>query len=146
VAFAPERGSLIVAADGSPHLPALFAEAEVAYLTSPRGLTPMAYVSDEHGHTVPYAAPPGHPLRDCVRRSEAVLAMQEYARQAESLPQAAALTLAGDDLRTRTAWTDGALLPRADEITLDGATVPWAEAAPGLTEVPGLDPPRYRRR
>ena len=75
VAFAPERGTLIVAADGSAHLPVLFAQAEQVYVSSPRAITPMAYVSDEHGRTVPYAAPEGHPLHQCVLRAEAVLAV-----------------------------------------------------------------------
>ena len=64
VAFAPERGTLIVAADGSAHLPDLFGQAELAYLTSPRAITPMAYVSDERGRTVPYRAPKGHPMHE----------------------------------------------------------------------------------
>ena len=145
VAFAPERGTLIVVADGSTHLPGLFAQAELAYLTSPRAITPMAYVSDEHGHTVPYAATPGHPLYDCVRRAEAVLAMQEYARQAETLADAAPLTLAGDDLRTRTVWTPGVLLPRADDVVIGDDVRPWAEVAPDLERVAGLEPPRFRR-
>jgi hypothetical protein len=82
VAFAPERGTLIVVADGSAHLPGMFAQVERAYIASPSAISPMAYVSDEHGHTVPYAAPPGHPMHECVQRAEAVLAVTEYARQA----------------------------------------------------------------
>jgi hypothetical protein len=144
VAFAPERGTLIVAADGSAQLPRLFAQAELAYLTSPRAITPMAYVGDEHGRTVPYAAPKGHPLHDCVRRAEAVLAMQEYARQAETLPGAAPLTLAADDLRTRAVWSEGALLPRADDVVIGDEMRPWAAVQSRMTQVADLDPPRFR--
>jgi hypothetical protein len=82
VAFAPERGTLLVTADGSNHLGGLFAQAEEIYTTSSRPITPMAYASDENGCTVPYAAPPGHPLHQAVERAERVLAVQEYARQA----------------------------------------------------------------
>jgi uncharacterized protein YtpQ (UPF0354 family) len=82
VAFAPERGTLLVAADGSGHLADLFARAETIYTTSSRPITPMAYVSDEKGCTIPYPAPPGHPLHRAVQRAERVLALQEYARQA----------------------------------------------------------------
>jgi hypothetical protein len=146
VAFAPERGTLIVTADGSAHLPKLFGSAELSYLTSPRGISPMAYVSDEHGHTVPYAAPPGHPMRDCVKRAEAVLAMHEYARQAEMLTGAAPLVLAEHELRTRAIWSEGALLPLADEIQVGDEVRPWTELADDLIPVPDLDPPRFCRR
>jgi hypothetical protein len=98
VAFAPERGTLIVTADGSAHLPGLFAQVERAYTTSPRAISPMAYVSDEHGHTVPYAAPPGHPMHDCVRRAASVLAVIEYTRQAvPPTEDAAELLLVGPE-------------------------------------------------
>jgi hypothetical protein len=106
----------------------------------------MAYVSDEHGHTVPYAAPPGHPTRDCVRRAEAVLAMHEYARQAETLTGAAPLVLADRDIRTRAIWTEGALLPLADEVQIGDEVRPWADLAAELDAVPDLDPPRFTRR
>ncbi|WP_344520566.1 hypothetical protein, partial [Paractinoplanes durhamensis] len=82
VAFAPERGTLLVTADGSGHLGGLFAQAEEIYATSSRPITPMAYASDENGCTVPYDAPPGHPLHHAVARAERVLAVQEYTRQA----------------------------------------------------------------
>jgi hypothetical protein len=82
VAFAPERGTLLVTADGSDHLRGLFAQAEEIYATSSRPITPMAYGYDEYGCTVPYAAPPGHPLHHVVRRAERVLAVHEYTRQA----------------------------------------------------------------
>jgi hypothetical protein len=147
VAFAPERGTLIVAADGSAHLPGLFARAEDVYARSPRAITPMAYVSDVHGRTVPYAAPPGHPLHDCVRRAEAVLAVTEYARQAATLADAAELVLV-DGGRTRAVWKrdEPALLPRADEVLTGDAILPWPEIEPLLTQVPGLHPPRWRAR
>jgi hypothetical protein len=85
VAFAPERGTLLVTAEASEHLPRLFAQVEAVYACSPRAISPMAYVSDADGRTAPYAAPEGHPLRECVRRAEAVLAATEYARQAATL-------------------------------------------------------------
>jgi hypothetical protein len=143
VAFAPERGTLIVTAAGSSHLPGLFGPAELAYVTSPRALTPMAYVSDEHGRTVPYDPPPGHPVHDCVRRARAVQAMQEYARQAETLEKAAPLFLTGDG-RTRAVWEAGTLLPRADEVVVGDEVQPWDEVAPRLTPAPEYDPPRWR--
>jgi hypothetical protein len=82
VAFAPERGTLLVTADGSDHLSGLFAQAEEIYANSSRPITPMAYASDQHGCAVPYAAPPGHPLHHAVQRAERLLAVHEYARQA----------------------------------------------------------------
>lgn len=144
VAFAPERGTLLVTADGSAHLPGLFAQAEAAYLTSPRAITPMAYVSDAAGRTVPYVAEQGSGYEICVRRAEAVLAAREYARQAEQLPLAAELLITGDG-RTRALWpADGpTLLPRADEVQLGDTVRPWAEVAPHLEEQ-DLTPPRWR--
>ncbi|MFI5895547.1 hypothetical protein ACIA5D_36175 [Actinoplanes sp. NPDC051513] len=82
VAFAPERGTLLVTADGSEHLRGLFAQAEEIYAASARPISPMAYGYDEHGCTVPYNAPAGHPLHQEVRRAERVLAVHEYTRQA----------------------------------------------------------------
>lgn len=86
VAFAPERGTLLVTADGSEHLRGLFAQAEEIYATSTRPITPMAYGYDDNGCTVPYEAPPGHPLHQAVRRAERVLAVHEYARQTAQEP------------------------------------------------------------
>jgi hypothetical protein len=148
VAFAPERGTLIVAADGSLQLPDLFAQAERVYTAAPYAITPMAYVSDEHGHTVPYVAPDGHPMHACVRRAEAVLAVTEYARQAATLERAAELRLIGsatEGWRTRAVWArdEPVLLPRADEVQVGGAVRPWNEIEPHLTPAPGLDPPRW---
>jgi hypothetical protein len=144
VAFAPERGTLLVTADGSDHLPRLFAQAETAYLASPRAITPMAYVSDANGRTVPYQAAPGSGYEICVRRAEAVLAAREYARQAEQLPLAAELLIT-DDGRTRALWPrdEPALLPRADEVQLGETIRPWAQVEPHLTEQ-SLTPPRWR--
>jgi hypothetical protein len=82
VAFAPERGTLLVTAAGSAHLSGLFAEAEEIYAKSSRPITPMAYASDANGCTVAYAAPPGHPLQHAVQRAERLLAVHEYTRQA----------------------------------------------------------------
>ncbi|GAA0548545.1 hypothetical protein GCM10010172_32990 [Paractinoplanes ferrugineus] len=112
VAFAPERGTLLVTADRSDHLGKLFAQAEEIYATSSRAITPMAYTSDENGCTVPYAAPPGHPLHHAVARAERILAVQEYTRQA-------ALATAQPD-------TDGA--PRANAPANPGP------AGPGLAD------------
>jgi hypothetical protein len=150
VAFAPERGTLIVAADGSADLPGLFAQAERVYASSPRAISPMPYVSDEHGHTIPYAAPEGHPMHGCVRRAEAVLAVTEYARQASTLTgDALELRLVGSAAggwRTRAVWArdEPALLPLADEVLIGDTVTPWAQVLPGVTPVPELDPPRWR--
>jgi hypothetical protein len=148
VAFAPERGTLLVTADGSDHLAGLFARAEQIYVTSSRAITPMAYRSDENGCTVPYAAPAGHPLRGAVQRAERVLALQEYARQAVDQPGMAALRLAGDSgagWRTQALWErdEPVLLPAADEVLLGDVVCPWDEIAPFLTVAPGFDPIRW---
>ncbi|MEU4423138.1 hypothetical protein AB0F81_21135 [Actinoplanes sp. NPDC024001] len=151
VAFAPERGTLLVAADGSDHLPGLFAQAEECFLSSARGLTPMAYVSDDDGCTVPYSAPPGHPLHHLVRRAERVLAVREYSRQAEDSPATfAPLTLVAserDGWRTRAVWERNAptLLPEADEVQLGDRLVPWPELEP-LLERSGEYPSRWSGR
>jgi hypothetical protein len=136
---------LIVTADGSAHLPELFLRAEVTYLASPRAITPMAYVSADDGRTVPYQAAPGQPMYDCVRRAETIQKVQEYTRQAETLPGAAPLVLV-DGLRTRTACTPDALLPPADEVEVDGTIRPWDDLAAELTPVHGIDPPRWTRQ
>jgi hypothetical protein len=150
VAFAPERGTLLVGADGSDHLPRLFAEAEAVYASSPRAITPMAYVSDAHGRTVPYSAPEGHPVRACVQRAEAVLAATEYARQAGSLPgnpvELRVVGSAPDGWQTRAVWArdEPALLPSAHEVMAGDRLLSWTEIAPNLLPVPDLDPPRWR--
>lgn len=143
VAFAPERGTLLITADGSGHLPGLFARAEAAYLASPRAITPMAYVSDATGRTVPYQAEPGSRQEIYVRRAEAVLAAREYARQAEQLPLAAELLITNDG-RTRALWPKNkpALLPKADEVQLGETIQPWTQIAPHLTKQ-CLTPPRW---
>ncbi|MBB2942037.1 hypothetical protein FB565_001741 [Actinoplanes lutulentus] len=74
VAFAPERGTLLVTADGSEHLAGLFVQAEKIFMESTRALSPMAYVSDDNGCTVPYPAPPGHPLHHLADRATRLLA------------------------------------------------------------------------
>ncbi|MCY1141702.1 hypothetical protein OWR29_27205 [Actinoplanes sp. Pm04-4] len=149
LAFAPERGTLLVTSATSPHLRALFAQAEELYARSARPITPMAYVSDPDGCTVPYTAGPGHPLHHVVRRAEAILAVQEYARQATHLTEPAAeLDVVGDDesgWRTRAAWDEKSLLPTADEVLIGDRTVPWSELAPRLEPVAGLNPIRWKR-
>jgi len=144
VAFAPERGTLLVTADGSEFLPGLFAQAEAAFLASPRAISPMAYVPDEDGRTVPYPATPDSPMEICVRRAGAVLAARAYERQAESLPLAAELLITGQG-RTRAVWpADGpALLPRADEVQYGDTVKPWDELAAHL-KPQGLTPERWR--
>ena len=150
VAFAPERGTLLVTADGSAHLPRLFAQAEAVYLNSPRAISPMAYVSDGRGRTIPYPAPEGHPLRGCVQRAEALLAAAEYARQAGTLDgEVAELVVTGSEAegwRTRALWPrdEPTLLPRADEVLAGDRVVPWAEIEPQTSPEADLDPPRWR--
>ena len=150
VAFAPERGTLIVAPDGSAHLPELFSQVERVYASSPRPITPMAYVSDENGRTVPYVVGSDHPIRGCVERAEAVLAVTEYGRQAAALNRdVAPVRVVGsepDGWRTRALWTrdEPTLLPRADEVLVGDAVRSWAEVEPHLTRVPDLDPPRWQ--
>ena len=160
VAFAPERGTLLVTADGSGHLRGLFALAEEIYAASSRPITPMAYVSDKQGCTVPYEAPPGHPLHRAVQRAERVLAVHEYTRQAAHLadqpealtsitgPAMAELRLVGSDergWRTQAVWESDspALLPTADEVRVGEAVRPWDEVTPHLTAVPDLTPIRW---
>lgn len=147
VAFAPERGTLLVTADGSRHLPGLFAQAEKVYDSSPRAITPMAYVSDEHGHTVPYEAPPRHPLHECVQRARAVLAVREYGRQARLLDRAAEVLLV-DNTRTRAIWVrdEPVLLPEADEVLIGATVTPWEKVFPHLRIEPRLEPPRWRAK
>ncbi|BBH66557.1 hypothetical protein ACTI_32420 [Actinoplanes sp. OR16] len=77
VAFAPERGTLLVTADGSEHLPGLFAQAEAIWTGSARALSPCAYVSDDQGCVVPYPTPAGHPLRHLAKRAETLLKERE---------------------------------------------------------------------
>ena len=152
VAFAPERGTLLVTADGSAHLRGLFAQAEEIYARSARPITPMGYASDANGCTVPYTVPPGHPLHRVVERAERVLAVQEYTRQAALLPAeeaAADLLLVGSDeagWRTRAVWPrdEPVLLPAADEVEIDGHCRPWAQVVPHLSVAPGLEPIRWK--
>ncbi|WP_306212434.1 hypothetical protein [Actinoplanes sp. RD1] len=141
VAFAPERGLLLITADGSAHVAELFARAESIYLASPRAITPMAYVPDDSGRTVPYAGVEhaGH-----VRRAEAVLSSCEYAKQAADLPGAAEMLLTGDG-RTRALWPadEPVLLPLVDEVQLGERVVPWEELLPRLS-AQGMYPERWR--
>ncbi|GID33253.1 hypothetical protein C8E87_1775 [Paractinoplanes brasiliensis] len=146
IAFAPERGTLLITSTGSPHLRAVFAQAEELYARSARPITPMAYVSDSHGCTVPFAVPEDHPLHHAVGRAERILAVQEYTRQAGHLSEPAAeLVLTGDDgtgWRTRAVWDEKALLPTADEVQIGDRTIPWPDLE--LEPVPGLEPIRWR--
>lgn len=147
VAFAPERGTLLVTADGGEHVVALFAQAEMIYLGSARPISPMAYIADTRGQTVPYRAPAGHPLRRRVERAEALLAATEYTRQAEASPHLGPIEIIGSDAdgwRTRAVWSgdEDELLPAADEVQVDGRVVAWGDLE--LAAVDGYDPPRYR--
>jgi hypothetical protein len=152
VAFAPERGTLVVAADGD-HLERVFTLVEQQYVTAPRAITPMAYVGDARGRTVPYRAPEGHPLHAAVRRAECLLATHEYAHQAhllvDGVPAPVPLVLAGsaeDGWRTQAVWErdEPALVPKADEVRCGDTVLPWSAAAPYLSQVGALDPPRWR--
>jgi len=148
VAFAPERGTLLVTAEDSPHLVALFAEAEAVFVTSPHPLSPMAYVSDPDGCTVPYSAPPGHRLHDTVRRAERLLAVHEYAVQPPDPGHPSApLDLVGSPTEgwlTRASWQRNVptLLPEADEVRVGDRTVPWPALLPHLKPT-GHHPPRW---
>jgi hypothetical protein len=146
VAFAPERGTLLVTADNSDHLPGLFAQAEQIFTTSSRPITPMAYVSDGNGCPQAYSAPEGHRLHHLVRRAERVLALHEYARQAAHTPNAAALRLTEQGDRTQAVWPrdEPVLLPAADEVLAGTVVHPWSSLAAHLTLAPGLDPPRWQ--
>jgi hypothetical protein len=149
VAFAPERGTLLVAADGSDHLAGLFAKAEEVYAVSSRAITPMAYVSGPDGCTTPYAAAEGHPLRHVVQRAERVLALGEYARQAALVPGCATLRLVGDEddgWRTQALWDrdEPMLLPEADEVLIGDQVCPWDEVVRLLERAEELEPPRWR--
>jgi hypothetical protein len=156
VAFAPERGTLLVTADGSDHLRGLFARAEEIYAKTSRPISPVAYVSDASGCPIPYAVPRGHPLYHTVERAERLLAVEEYARQAARLAEAdrpksatlAELVLVGSDehgWRTRAVWERDApaLLPEADELQIGDDVVAWADVARRLTAAPGLEPRRW---
>ncbi|GAA2690920.1 hypothetical protein [Actinoplanes palleronii] len=149
VAFAPERGTLLVAADDHDLLRALFAQVEEIYARSSRSLTPMAYVSGPDGCPVPYPAPPGHPLHPAVSRAERILAVEEYNRQAAELLDAAELRLTGSDTdgwRTRALWERDApiLLPAADEVQAGDRVLPWTGLE--LTPAEDLTPARWRAR
>jgi hypothetical protein len=168
VAFAPERGTLLVTADGSDHLRGLFAQAEEIYAKTSRPISPMAYASGADGCVTAYAAPPGHPLHRVVERAERVLAVEEYARQAVRLAEAVALPVDGSSARrrkaapahaaelqlvgseekgwrTRAIWDrdEPVLLPAADEVQIGDEVCPWPEVTARLSRVPGLDPPRW---
>ncbi|GIE29794.1 hypothetical protein Ait01nite_028390 [Actinoplanes italicus] len=139
VAFVPERGTLLVTADDSPLVAALFAEAEAIFVMSPHPLSPMAYRSDDNGCTVPYTVRPDHPLYHTVRRAERLLAVHEYSQQPpDPSVQSAPIELLGspeEGWRTRALWPENAptLLPEADEIRAGDRTLPWSAVVPHLT-------------
>ena len=123
VAFAPERGTLLVTAAGSEHLPGLFAQAEEIYAASARPITPMAYGYDERGCTVPYTVAPDHPLHQTVRRAERVLAVHEYSRQATQPPDSPPEPGAEPAARTSDARAETRPGTRPGDA--------WADAGPG---------------
>jgi len=161
VAFVPDRETLLVVADEPGVIEKLFDMVEADYLAATRAVSPVPYVSDTNGRTVPYDAPPGHPLHQPVRRAERVLAVQEYAQQRtlysgrHAGAELAELSLSArrdGSTFTVTTWprAGAALLPHADFVTFASAEdrqfhVPWAEVvehAPPRA-VPDLDPVRY---
>lgn len=161
VAFVPDRETLLVVADEPMVIEKLFDMVESDYLAAPRAVSPVPYVSDANGRTVPYDAPPGHPLHHGVRRAERVLAAQEYAQQRAVLAgrhggaELAELTLASrpdGSTYTSTTWTAGGpgLLPAADFVGFDTLDefffVPWPEVVEHvpMSPVEGLEPARYR--
>jgi hypothetical protein len=157
VAFAPERGTLLVTADGGDHLAGLFAQAEEIYLGSARSISPMAYTAGADGRTVPYRAPAGSPWGRLAERAAALLAATEYTRQVRVLdrPLDAApvggsrlgpMEVVGSDAegwRTRTTWSGDStvLLPVADEIVFGDRLLAWDDLV--VAAVEGFDPPRY---
>jgi hypothetical protein len=168
VAFAPERSTLIVAADGSDVLATVFALVEEEYREAVRSLSPQAYTVGPDGRVVPYAAPAGHPAADAARRAGLILAAHEYAAQREWLDQrheedGTDVFVAGHDLVERpdgtlfsvTTWSDGveALLPEVEWVAFTSGDaepffVPWP-AVVGETDLcpePDHDPPRHRVR
>ncbi|GAA2599988.1 hypothetical protein GCM10010435_94260 [Winogradskya consettensis] len=141
VAFAPERGLLLVTAEDSDHLPELFARAEMIYLASPRAISPAPYISGKDRKTQPYHQ---ENCKARIKRAEAVLAAKEYARQAQQIDNAAELLIT-DDGRTRAVWprNEPTLLPRADEIQYGETITAWEDLEPHLTPQ-GLNPERWR--
>ncbi len=154
VAFAPERGTLLVTAEGGEHLTELFAQAEAMYLGSARPISPMAYTAGVRGRTVTYAVPGDDPLRPRIERATALLAATEYSRQAQreesgpaGEPRLSPIEVVGSDgegWRTQTVWSgdDAALLPLADEVQLGDRVLAWAEF--GVAAEDGFEPARYR--
>ena len=168
VAFAPDRDTLIVAADDPVLLPKLFELVEQDFLESPRAISPQAYTSGADGVVLPYPAPDGHPLAGAVRRAEAHLARGEYAAQTEWLKRqyerdgtdvfvASHLVFGRPDgsLFSVTSWAEDVdtLLPEADYVVFsfrdddrEPFYVAWSSvvAEVDLEPVAGLRLPRYR--
>lgn len=160
VAFAPDRFTLLIAADEPATLSSLFEMVEEEYGQSARPVSPMAYTVDRTGRVVPYSAPSGHPLHAPVGRAERVLASAEYGRQKRWLDQFSSPHRTGGVLLS--GRCDGSvfsvgsvtpgvatLLPRTDYLSmvLDGdmVFVAWAAAERILHLVPesDLEPARY---
>jgi len=151
VAFAADRESLLVTADGA--LDRLFELVETDYTSAPRAISPVAYVSDSRGRTVPYDAPPGHPLHGPARRASRILAATEYnvqaGRVADALP-CHLVTRPDGSTFTVTPWERGspALLPVVDFVAFVASGeaplfVPWADVAPHLAVADEVTPTRF---
>jgi len=160
VAFAPDRSTLLIAADEPATLSTLFEMVEEEYGQSARPVSPMAYTVDEEGQVVPYPTKPGHPLHAPVGRAERVLASAEYGRQKRWLDQFASPHRTGSMMLSGRA--DGSvfsvasvtpgvptLLPHTDYVALviqgDMIFLRWqaAEHILGLKAEPDLEPARY---
>ncbi|HEX6073802.1 MAG TPA: hypothetical protein VFZ32_00875 [Micromonosporaceae bacterium] len=160
VALAPDRSTLLIAADEPGTLSTLFEMVEEEYGQSPRPVSPMAYTVEGDGRLVPYAAPPGHPLYAPAGRAERVLASAEYGRQKRWLDQfssphrTGSMMLAGrsdGSIFSVASVTPGVptLLPHTDYVALvmqgDMVFLPWQAAEQILRLKPesDLEPARY---
>ncbi|HEX2419558.1 MAG TPA: hypothetical protein VHJ83_15770, partial [Micromonosporaceae bacterium] len=160
VAFAPDRSTLLIAADDAGTLSTLFEMVEEEYGQSPRPVSSMAYTVAEDGRVQPYQAPPGHPLYAAAGRAERVLANAEYSRQKRWLDQFSSPHRTGSIMLS--GRTDGSifsvasvtpgiptLLPRTDYVALvvqgDMVFLSWqvAEQVLQLKPEPDLEPARY---
>jgi hypothetical protein len=168
VAFIPDRDTLMVAADESDALSALFPMVEREYDRAPRSLSPVAYTVDDRGAVVPYPAPVHPTLAGPAHRAQTLLAHGEYSAQKEFIDArheadgvdifvASLLVTSAPDgaVASVAVWTEhvDTLLPEADLIAfqpgMEGQSalmVPFdvvAREAVLLPE-PDFNPPRYR--
>jgi hypothetical protein len=160
VAFAPDRSTLLIAADEPATLSTLFEMVEEEYDQSARPVSPVAYTVDDDGRVVPYPTTLGQPLHAPAGRAERVLASAEYGRQKRWLDQfvsphrTGSMMLSGradGSIFSVASVTPGVatLLPRTDYVALvihgDMIFLPWqaAEHILGLKPEPDLEPARY---